>query len=342
MNEIEHLSIGGYAFRLEVDAAAQLRNYIGSLESYYLPQPDGREIMDSIEERLAELLTGRQVDVVKAEDVAAVTAILGKPEAIEDSVPGLEEAPATGRNDQPQRRPLFRVVEGRSLGGVCGGLAAWIGVNVSIPRIIFVTATLLPLLWDGDGIFVAPMVYLVLWLCVPAARTVEQKYRQRGESLRVDDIRQTVRSGMVEVRDAALSIGRASAWSTLGNFIRIVVGLVLLVTGASGLLFGGFALLGDHLLGADRFFNGFASQLSYSAPILSNALSNTWVQVLLMMAAFLPLLGMLYVGLQLVFGFRSPKWRPGLVILILWLISLIVLSGLLVALMNTGQIMVRL
>ena len=117
MNEIEHLSIGGYAFRLEVDAAAQLRNYIGSLESYYLPQPDGLEIMDSIEERLAELLTGRQVDVVKAEDVAAVTAILGKPEAIEDSVPGLEEAPATGRNDQPQRRPLFRVVEGRSLGG---------------------------------------------------------------------------------------------------------------------------------------------------------------------------------------------------------------------------------
>jgi hypothetical protein len=34
---------------------------------------------------------------------------------------------------------------------------------------------------------------------------------------------------------------------------------------------------------------------------------------------------MLYGGIQLIFGFKSPSWRPGLVIFILWLIVIIVL-----------------
>ena len=28
----------------------------------------------------------------------------------------------------------------------------------------------------------------------------------------------------------------------------------------------------------------------------------------------------------MIFGFRSPKWRPGLVIFILWLVTLVVLA----------------
>ena len=59
MKEIENLSIGGYAFAVERDAAMQLRDYLGSLEEWYLSREDGQEIMDGIEGRLSELLAER-------------------------------------------------------------------------------------------------------------------------------------------------------------------------------------------------------------------------------------------------------------------------------------------
>ena len=40
--------------------------------------------------------------------------------------------------------------------------------------------------------------------------------------------------------------------------------------------------------------------------------------------------GILYGALQLLFGFKPPKWHPGLVIFILWLLSVVAL-GILVA-----------
>ena len=59
MKEIEKLSIGGYAFTLEKDAAALVEQYLKDLEAHYLSQPGGKEIMEGIEERMAELLIER-------------------------------------------------------------------------------------------------------------------------------------------------------------------------------------------------------------------------------------------------------------------------------------------
>ena len=51
MKEVERLSIGGYAFTVEQDAATLLRDYIASLEKHYLPQADGKEIIARDNER---------------------------------------------------------------------------------------------------------------------------------------------------------------------------------------------------------------------------------------------------------------------------------------------------
>ena len=40
----------------------------------------------------------------------------------------------------------------------------------------------------------------------------------------------------------------------------------------------------------------------------------------------LPFVGILYGGIQMIFAFKSPSWKPGLVIFVLWLISLVVLG----------------
>ncbi len=80
------MSIGGYAFTVEQDAATLLRDYIASLEKHYLPQADGKEIMDGIEERLAELLSERGHEVIDRSDVESATAVLGRPEAIDREI----------------------------------------------------------------------------------------------------------------------------------------------------------------------------------------------------------------------------------------------------------------
>ena len=57
---------------------------------------------------------------------------------------------------------LTRSTSDRMIGGVCGGLASYFGIDSAIVRLIFVLAVL-------SG--VSPLVYLVLWIILPDAQT---------------------------------------------------------------------------------------------------------------------------------------------------------------------------
>ena len=58
------------------------------------------------------------------------------------------------------RRPLRRSRRHRLIGGVCGGLAEWLGWPPALVRVLFVLIGALPIL---PGI----LVYIVLWIVVP-------------------------------------------------------------------------------------------------------------------------------------------------------------------------------
>ncbi|GIV90098.1 MAG: hypothetical protein KatS3mg055_2616 [Chloroflexus sp.] len=53
---------------------------------------------------------------------------------------------------------LTRSATDRMLGGVCGGLARYFGIDSTIVRLIFVLAVL-------SGL--SPLIYLVLWIIMP-------------------------------------------------------------------------------------------------------------------------------------------------------------------------------
>ena len=44
--------------------------------------------------------------------------------------------------------------------------------------------------------------------------------------------------------------------------------------------------------------------------------------IALLLTCFLPFIGMLYAGIMMIFDLRSPSWRPGLIIFLLWIIAL--------------------
>ncbi len=54
---------------------------------------------------------------------------------------------------------LVRVEEGKMIAGVCTGLAQYLGVDVTIVRLLFALLTL----FVGGGV----LLYLILWLIMP-------------------------------------------------------------------------------------------------------------------------------------------------------------------------------
>jgi phage shock protein C len=56
---------------------------------------------------------------------------------------------------------LARNPNDRWIGGVCGGIARWLGWNSDMVRIIYVLASILSVAFPGT------IVYIVLWIVMP-------------------------------------------------------------------------------------------------------------------------------------------------------------------------------
>lgn len=57
--------------------------------------------------------------------------------------------------------PLRRVRQGAMIAGVCGGIARWLGWDVTITRLVYVILTIASIGFPGI------LTYLLLWLIMP-------------------------------------------------------------------------------------------------------------------------------------------------------------------------------
>jgi len=330
MTEIEKVSIGGYAFTLEKAAAEEVGQYLKNLEAHYLGKPGGKEIMEGIEERMAELLLERCGGgrVATMADIQSLIGILGRPERIEADDPEPEQA-------QPKtQKRLYRDLENKKIAGVCAGLGNYFNFDVVALRIIFCVITL-ALFFTGveEGVWSLSgfAAYAILWLAMPAARTAQERWAMKGDAGTLDDIQRNIRSGVEEMGDAARR-GMNEVRDTvrghgneLGKILLLVIGIILLLGGVSGLAsVSVIGLKGPTLFSAP--IDSFLDDISLHAPAFYEMLNTPWILILVVLAVVLPLIGLIYGGIQLIFGFKPPKWRPGLVIFVLWLVVLVVVG----------------
>lgn len=103
------------------------------------------------------------------------------------------------------QKRLYRSADDRMLGGVCGGLAKYFGVDSNLVRLAF----LLFALFTGTGL----LLYLLLWLILPEEGREDQQ-RERWERAKQ------------ELRERARELGGANWW----------LGLALVVGGVGLLL----------------------------------------------------------------------------------------------------------
>ena len=316
MTEVQKVSIGGYAFTLEVEAYNIVKQYLDELNEYYASREGGTEIMEGIEERMAELLYEKCADdgVASVAEVEDIIATLGKPSAIEsedDPQPKsfVDEASAKPK----ERKRFYRDPTNKILGGVCSGLSAYFKCDVVLVRIIFIGLWMLTgaLSWHvGHGGWVfgwnigswMPILYIILWIAMPEARTVKQRWEM----------------GVTNPPAGSQPVG-----SDLGRVLRVLIGCLLLIIGVSGLTFGIAAIFGYRLFDWNMLKDVY-DEIAESAPSVLPMLGSVAYKIVLLLIYFLPMLGMVYGGIMMVFNLKSPSWRPGLVIFLLWVIALVV------------------
>ena len=180
MKKTVSANLGNRVYNIDDDAFVRLKEYLDHIESYFSDDKEREDIINDIELRISELFTERMKpdkQVITLQDVDEVIRIMGDPHEIS----GSEEQPhrASGEKRTGPRR-IYRDPDDRMLGGVCGGLGAYLGIDPVIIRVLFV----LCLIIFGIGF----LVYIILWIVIPEAKTTAQKLEMRGDTVNASNI----------------------------------------------------------------------------------------------------------------------------------------------------------
>lgn len=328
MDIIEKVGIGGMAFQLKPDAYSTLKEYLDKIKGFYSSRESGNEIVDGIESRIAELLEERmQGDgIVDKSEVDEIIGIMGMPEE-------MEPAAEKGGEEKPKvEKRLYRDPRQGIIGGVCSGLAGYFKTDVVLIRLIFVVLFALSFVWmhhNGGGIVLTvPVIYLIMLICTPAAKTVQEQWAMKGQ----DGSARGVEKNVMKEKNAP-SGNRKNFWDEVGNTITMIMGIVLLLTGLAGIVTGIAAplsakgtALGANFMGLlDR--SGFLELSDWELmPELSAALGEPITQICLGITVLMPFVAMLWAGIQMSFKLKYPKWHPGLIMFIVWFAAVLVLG----------------
>jgi phage shock protein PspC (stress-responsive transcriptional regulator) len=185
------INLGGYSFNIDEDAYAELKSYLRNLELHFAGEESSSEILSDIETRMAELFRTKlssYKQVINIEDVRQVISVLGTPEDISDN----EGPSARDKFSSPGYHRMYRDPDHRIIGGVCSGMGAYWDIDPIIVRIIFVAL----ILAGGIG----ALVYLILYIVLPEAKTTAQKIEMKGNPVNIHNIKDSVKREFDTVR----------------------------------------------------------------------------------------------------------------------------------------------
>lgn len=190
------VSIGGLAFNLEEDAYHVLNDYLQSLRKHFQGNAEADEIIADIEQRLSELLQirmSKSEGSVSIDDALEIIKIMGNPRDFDDDV----NDESLSENEESKsidnlfwKKRLFRDLDNKVIGGVCGGLSHYFKIDVALVRLVFTGLFFFLFFFKYGGLssIVIIGIYVVLWIVMPAARTFNQKMVMTGVDPSIENI----------------------------------------------------------------------------------------------------------------------------------------------------------
>ncbi len=169
MKKVTTINLNGTAYQVEEDGFEALSTYLKQASAKLEGNPDKDEIMHDFEQAVAEkfqAFLSASKNVVTASEVDAVLTAMGPVEG-DSSESSKEDSTHEKTSSKPRR--LLRIHEGSFLLGVCTGIAAYLDVDVTLVRLVFI---ILAILTSGGALF----AYFLAAVFMPQARTVAEAH----------------------------------------------------------------------------------------------------------------------------------------------------------------------
>ncbi len=232
MKQVKQITIGNTLFTLQQDAFVELENYLDGLERYFSEDEGASDILEDIESATAEKLLASMDSnsSVSLEQVKKVMKEIGMPEDF-DAAKNEEETKQDKNNSNfeknSKKRRLYRNLDDKIIGGVSSGLADYFSIDPVVSRLIFVLLAI----FTGFGF----ILYLILWVIVPPAKTQQEKFAMKGKEVTISKLKEEYKeiSEKVSNRDTWMSIRGIleRTFSVMGVVARGIISIARVVFG---------------------------------------------------------------------------------------------------------------
>jgi phage shock protein PspC (stress-responsive transcriptional regulator) len=220
-------------------------------------------------------------------------------------------------------RKYFRDTDNGKIGGVAAGLAPYLNLDVTLIRVLLLAG-----LFAGGFTF---LLYIILWIAAPQAKTVADRMRMRGDDMTLEGFDSNMRNNAFDGENAPagnrpvgtfledLGRGLRPLVNFIGSSIRIVAGLILTVAGFALVLM--LAIIMGVALGLIPSSENIMAG-DVPAHVLLNGVP-VWGILAGFFAFGIPALAMLLAGLNLLLRRSLMNRMVSLSLLGLWLLSVV-------------------
>jgi phage shock protein PspC (stress-responsive transcriptional regulator) len=348
MNKTININLGGFFFHIDEIAYQKLKRYLDAIARSLSDDPQGKnEIISDIEARISELLSERITDarqVVNEGDIDEIISIMGQPEDYSDNEETYTDNSnySYSRKNKSSSKKLFRDREDKFLGGVASGLAHYTNIDTIWVRLFFI----LTAVTTGFGF----LIYIILWVLLPEAKTTAEKLQMEGEDVNIGNIEKKIRNefeylstklkdGASEITEKISSadydklrnqtksglqdfldtIGKilSALFKVFGKFMGIllvfIAGVVLI-----SLLFAMFSISSLEIL-------GFEGDFVHYPPFFYDSVLPNWLLTLFgILLVAVPILALLILGLRILSpNLKRVSTTTSLSLFGIWLVSLL-------------------
>lgn len=325
------INLGGTVFHIDEDAYHLLDNYLSNLRVHFRREEGAEEIVHDMELRISELFMdhlneGKQVITIN--DVEEVITQMGQPEELSG-----EEAFESRREGSTTGRRLFRDPNNKVLGGVLGGLAAYLNWDPVWVRLIFLV---LCCPFVATGIYFTNLViaYILAWIIIPPARTAPEQLAMKGERINVENIGKTVTDGFEKVNEYVRSDHPRSMAQKIGEGLVSVAGflikflLILIAICCAPVLLVFLVVFFALLMAATGIIAAVPATLYSVLPVVdwgaagAHPAATILLSVCGILSIGIPIIGVIHILMRHFGGWQPMSFVTKVIFIVLWLVSL--------------------
>ena len=337
MNKTVNINLAGTFFHIDDDAFAKLTRYLDAIRRSFSDPQGQDEIIRDIEARIAELFSEKIEDdsqVITLKELDEVITVMGQPEdyIIDEEI--FEDTPDSKKRrtrSSSSYKQLFRDIDNKFIAGVSSGLSHYLNIDALWIRLIWIVLVLI-----GWGTPI--LIYILLWVLVPAAESTSDKLKMEREPINISNIEKKFKEGYENVADKVKDVdidkykqkaksGITGFFTTLGSIFLVIfkifvkfIGILLIIISLSTLI---GLIVGLFTAGTIGFWGNEVVMDHISVVDITNA--PLWlISLLTLFVVGIPFFVLFIVGLKMLITNLKSIGNPAkFSLLAIWIFSII-------------------